>query len=208
MDLLAQTDKAPRKVSWGPWEFAQTLAKAADHMQKLQEKDFVLSATLKNQLLAFRFDEQGNRIVVDDDPTLVAAGLKRQLPTRGLKSAQCEKHVKNLQACGPEGPPKPDWTKLDNLGDFRQVAPPQEPDNPEDCLDIPLAQLDLTEDQKFMLRPIEEIHGNPLKSIEIHGHPWKSMEILGNLWKSMEGHGNPWTPWEIYGNPWKSIEIH
>ena len=156
MDLVAAQDSAPRKVNWGPWEFIQTLSQASDHMDKLQENDFVLKATLKNQLLAFRFDDQGNIVLVDDDPVLKEANLSRQPPTRGLRPALCEERIDQVKALGPEGPPKPDWSKLDALGDFRQVAPPQEAGDPEDFLDIPLEQLDLSDQQKYMLRPIHE----------------------------------------------------
>ena len=124
MDLVSSTDGAPRKINWGPWEFVQTLCKASDHMDNLQQNDFVLKATLKNQLLAFRPDDQGNIITVDDDPTLKAANLTRHACTRGLKPSQCEARVDAVRAWGPDGPPKADWSALDDLGDFRKVAPP------------------------------------------------------------------------------------
>ena len=156
LDMAAQQQAAPRKVNWGPWEFVQTLCEAADHMRKLQEGDFVLKATLANQLLAFRFDAEGQMISVDQDPLLQAAGLSRNPPTRGLKPALCEERMSEMTTWDNQCPPKPDWTALDSLGDFRQVAPPQGGDNPDDCLDLSLEQLALTDQQKFMLRPISE----------------------------------------------------
>ena len=157
LDLAASATKAPRKVNWGPWEFIQCLTQAADHMVNLQEKkDFILRATLANQLLVFRPDAEGNLICIDDDPVLKQHGIQRNPPTRGLRPVHCEARIDEARARGFDTFPKPSWEELDVLGDYRQVAPPFEDANPEDFLQLPAAQLDLTEQQLFMLRPIQE----------------------------------------------------
>ena len=157
LDTAAAAHQGPRKVNWGPWEFVQTLGAAADHMVALQEKrDWVLRAALANQLLVFRPSAEGNLVCVDNDLTLQAEGLKRNPPTRGLRPELCEARVLEATTRGLTTFPKPAWEALDDLGDFRQVAPPQGDDDPENTLALPLAQLDLSEKQAFMLRPIQD----------------------------------------------------
>ena len=157
MDMVASGTQGPRKVNWGPWEFVQTLGEATDHMARLQEtKDFVVRATLGNQLLVFRPNHQGDLACVDDDQDLQGAKAFRLPPSRGLKPALCNARVEEARARGLDAFPKPNWESLDDLGDLRQVAPPHQDVSPEDCLDLPEDQLNLSEKARFMLRPIQE----------------------------------------------------
>jgi hypothetical protein len=54
-------------------------------------------------------------------------------------------------------PPEPDWAQLDLLGNYlEQLGMPAEP-GPDDIVieDFPIADLELTEEQRLMLRPPE-----------------------------------------------------
>ena len=92
LDLAARQQGAGRKINWGPWGFVQILSEACDHMAKFQEKDFVLKATVANQLLAFRPDVAGNLVVVRDDLILQATAISLR-PTHGLRPALCQERL-------------------------------------------------------------------------------------------------------------------
>ena len=155
LDLAAQAQGVGRGIAWGPWEFTKTLSEACQQMEKLQEEELVLQAALKNQLLVFRPNDTGDLICVDDEPWEPL--FQRKPPSKGLRPAWCEARVEAAAEWGDEGPPKPDWSALDKLGQYLEVVPPRDgPENEEDYLELPRDQLDLTPEQERMLLPIEE----------------------------------------------------
>ena len=147
-----------RLATWGPRQIVQVLAEAVQRLrQQHAARDIPLTGAIQNQLLMFRPGANGRlQCYADDGPEWSQAHPLRP-PGRGISLWSASQRLV-LAEGWPEGvPPEPDWAQLDLLGNYlEQLGMPAEP-GPDDIVieDFPIADLELTEEQRLMLRPPE-----------------------------------------------------
>ena len=160
LDLIDQHNQKhgeKRSSSWGPEEVLHVLDEALEKLFQ-NNQNIPLLASLQNQLFIFRPDAQGNLALVDDQAWTREQKVSRKPVGRGICSWTADQRVDQFRRWEGGEPPEPDWTQLDNLGNYlHQMGMPAEPE-PEALVidDFRFDDLDLTPEQVHMLRPVED----------------------------------------------------
>ncbi|MCP4240021.1 MAG: hypothetical protein GY772_05625, partial [bacterium] len=124
---LIQGEEA--NARWGPFHIAHVMAEALAHFRQrngLQHQDphhpqgqpdIFLKAFVQNQLLVFRPGQADTDLhCIDQIPEPWAQC--RQIPGRYIPHSMAKRRIQDAQSWDEWGPPEPDWTWLDRLGQY------------------------------------------------------------------------------------------
>ena len=149
-DQIAVANGQERFASWGLQELASVMGEAWTQMMALQaDKDLVLHGAIKNQLLAFRPDQEGNLQRIDSIRAPWTDKHPLLPPSQGIKPVTACARIDGAAAWPEGGPPEPDWTKVDQLGTYLHQLQ-EVPGREEAELDLRLRDLQLTPQQLAM----------------------------------------------------------
>ena len=149
-DEIAVSNGQARFASWGIQEFASVMGEAWTQMTQLQSvNDLVLHGAIKNQLLAFRPDEEGILQRVDQIEAEWARVHPLLPPSKGITYHTANQRLQSAAHWPSSGPPEPDWKEVDQMGSYlHQIQ--EVPGREEAELDMRFQDLELTPQQIHM----------------------------------------------------------
>jgi hypothetical protein len=184
-DRHAQTQGWPADYHWGPCQVLTVMSLACSDFRKRHGLQYPASqrppappppegpvfgpdpapqpglfvrAIIQNQLFVFRPDHNHQLVLFETLDQGWEHQYPRFPPGRGIAPSVASKRVVDAASWPWGEPPKPDWSKLDNLGNYLHQVYHQELEAmaAEPILDMRFQGLQLTPEQIYMLRPPEE----------------------------------------------------
>ena len=149
-DQFAAAAGQEREANWGLRELSSVMGEAWHQMLLLQaDRDVVLHAAIKNQLLAFRPDQDGTLQRIDQiiAPWTVQHPLLP--PSKGITYRTAQARLEDAASWPEQGPPEPEWQKIDQIGSYLHQLQ-EVPGREEAELDLRFEDLQLTPQQLAM----------------------------------------------------------